>query len=51
MSRLGLPFTLMFDYPSISDLSAFFVESAGGDEEVEEWVEDESETQAPHVGP
>eukprot|EP00435_Cladocopium_sp_Y103_P015586 s3857_g3.t2 len=39
----SLPFTLMFDYPSISDLSAFFVESAGGEEEeVEEWVEDPS---------
>jgi len=37
----SLPFTLMFDYPSISDLSAFFVDSAGGEEEeVEEWVED-----------
>ena len=36
----------MFDYPSISDLSSFFVESAGGgEEEVEEWVED-TETQA-----
>ncbi|CAK8995524.1 unnamed protein product [Durusdinium trenchii] len=39
----SLPFTLMFDYPSITDLSAFFVESAGGEEEeVEEWVEDTS---------
>eukprot|EP00440_Ansanella_granifera_P032408 gb/GFBE01035167.1/.p1 GENE.gb/GFBE01035167.1/~~gb/GFBE01035167.1/.p1 ORF type:complete len:963 (+),score=230.90 gb/GFBE01035167.1/:1-2889(+) len=38
----SLPFTLMFDYPSISDLSAFLVETAGGagdGEEVEEWIE------------
>eukprot|EP00931_Biecheleriopsis_adriatica_P050660 TRINITY_DN29351_c0_g2_i1.p1 TRINITY_DN29351_c0_g2~~TRINITY_DN29351_c0_g2_i1.p1 ORF type:complete len:981 (+),score=257.11 TRINITY_DN29351_c0_g2_i1:236-2944(+) len=37
----SLPFTLMFDYPSISDLSSFFVDNSegGGDEEVEEWIE------------
>jgi len=35
----SLPFTLMFDYPSIADLSSFFVERAGPEEEEEiEWV-------------
>ncbi|CAK9045629.1 Abhydrolase_2 domain-containing protein [Durusdinium trenchii] len=47
----SLPFTLMFDYPSITDLSAFFVESAGGEEEeVEEWVEDTSAAGARKAG-
>lgn len=36
----SLPFTLMFDYPSIADLSQFLAGSAGAEEEeVEEWIE------------